>query len=281
MLRTIKNIHQAIDEPMGDLSTYRALPNKDLDQIDPFLLLNHHGPQFYPPDNNGLPFGPHPHRGFETVTFILQGDVMHTDSSGGKSIIKSGGVQWMTAGSGLIHAEVSSDEFKMKGGTEEVIQIWINLPAKLKMTPPGYIGLNRDDIPSLKLDDDKGKINLVSGKINGIQGPINSWTDIFISSIEIINGGRLNLNVEPGLNILFYIVKGKVKVNNQTVPLLNLVEFNNDGEKINVEGLEDSTLIFGYAKPFNEPVVSYGPFVMNTQAEIKQAILDYQEGKMR
>lgn len=280
MLRTIQNIHKATDEPMGDLSTFRALPNRGLEQIDPFLLLNHHGPQYYPPNNNGLPFGPHPHRGFETVTFILQGDIMHTDSSGGRSIIKSGGVQWMTAGSGLIHAEVSSDEFKMKGGTEEVIQIWLNLPSKFKMTPPEYFGLNKEDISTLKLYDDNVKVNLIAGKMNGIQGPINSLTDIFISSIEIKKEGRFDVNVNSGLNILFYVGKGKVKVNNKTVSHFNLVEFNNSGEEIHIEGLEDSIIIFGYAKPFNEPVVSYGPFVMNTKEEIKQAMIDYQQGKM-
>jgi redox-sensitive bicupin YhaK (pirin superfamily) len=280
MLRTIKNIHKAIDEPMGDLSTYRALPNKGLEQMDPFLLLNHHGPQYYLPNNNGLPFGPHPHRGFETVTFILQGDVMHTDSSGGKSIIKSGGVQWMTAGSGLIHAEVSSDEFKMKGGTEEVIQIWVNLPAKHKMTPPKYIGLNKEEIPSLKPDNGNVTLNLISGKWNDVEGTVDSLNDIFISSIDIKKDGRLNINVEPQRNILFYVVNGKVKVNNEAASQLNLVEFSNDGEEIIIEGLEDSVIIFGYALPFNEPVVSYGPFVMNTQAEIKQAMIDYQEGRM-
>jgi quercetin 2,3-dioxygenase len=279
MIRRIKNLHKAIDEPMGDLSTFRALPNSGLEQIDPFLLLNHHGPQYYPPNNNGLPFGPHPHRGFETVTFIIQGDVLHSDSTGGKSIVKSGGVQWMTAGSGLIHAEVSSDEFKMKGGTEEVIQIWVNLPAKLKMSPPKYIGLNKDNIPSLKSDNGNVIVNLVSGKFNDIKGPVDSLTDIFICSFEFVKDARFSTNVDASHNILLYIVKGKIIVNNEIAPQLNLVEFDNKGEEITMKAQEDSIVIFGYAKPLNEPVVSYGPFVMNTQAEIKQAMIDYQTGK--
>ncbi|HVG40743.1 MAG TPA: pirin family protein, partial [Chitinophagaceae bacterium] len=148
-MKKIKAIHKAVYEPIGDLVTYRALPANGvaMNQLDPFIFLNHHGFQQYPPHNNGLPFGPHPHRGFETVTFILQGDLMHKDSSGGGSIISAGGVQWMTAGKGLIHAEISSEEFKQKGGQLEILQLWINLPAKYKMVAPKYIGLQQKDIP--------------------------------------------------------------------------------------------------------------------------------------
>src|SRR5512147_1672581 len=137
-MKTIKAHHKAEYEPIGDLVTYRVMPNNHIpmNQLDPFIFLNHHGWQQYAPNNNGLPFGPHPHRGFETVTFILEGDLMHRDSSGVSSVIKAGGVQWMTAGRGLIHAEVSSDEFKKNGGPLEILQLWINLPAKYKMTEP-------------------------------------------------------------------------------------------------------------------------------------------------
>ena len=278
-MRRIKQLHKAIDEPMQGLSTYRAFPNREIDQVDPFLLLNHHGPQEFSPGNSGLPFGPHPHRGFETLTFILKGDVVHSDSSGGKSIITSGGIQWMTAGSGIIHSENSSDEFKRKGGVEEVLQLWINLPSGLKMTPPKYIGLQKDEIPKLKFDDGKVTVNLISGKLENKKGAINSLTDVFTSFIEFKQGGTLNLNVDKERNILFYIVDGTIKVNETIAEKLYLVEFNHNEEKIKIEALEDSIIIFCHGKPLNEPVVSYGPFVMNTQAEIRQAMIDYQSGK--
>jgi len=278
-MRSIKKLHKAIDEPMEGLSTYRAFPNSEIDQIDPFLLLNHHGPQEFPPNNRGLPFGPHPHRGFETLTFILQGDVVHTDSSGGKNIITSGGIQWMTAGKGIIHSENSSDNFKKNGGMEEVLQLWINLPSKLKMTPPKYIGLQKDDIPKFKFDDDRVTVNLVTGKWENENGPIDSLTDIFTSFIEFKEGGKLTINVDKEQNILLYVVSGKITVNNLITEKLNLVEFENDEDEINIEALEDSVLIFCHGKPFNEPIVSYGPFVMNTETEIRQAMIDYQSGK--
>jgi hypothetical protein len=278
-MRSIKNIHKVIDEPMQGLSTFRALPNRGIDQIDPFLLLNHHGPQEFLPNNSGLPFGPHPHRGFETLTFILKGDVVHSDSSGGKSIITSGGIQWMTAGSGIIHSENSSDEFKKNGGVEEVLQLWINLPAKLKMTQPKYIGLQKEEIPKLKFDNNNVTINLISGSLGNRKGAVDTLTDVFTSYIELKAGGVFNINVERERNILFYVIDGKVKVNNQIAEKLYLVEFGNDDEEIKVEALEDSVIIFCHSKPLNEPVVSYGPFVMNTEDEIRKAMIDYQSGK--
>ena len=278
-MRSVNKLYKAIDEPMQGLSTYRAFPNRGLDSLDPFILLNHHGPQNFPPDNTGLPFSPHPHRGFETLTFILKGDVMHSDSSGGKSIITSGGIQWMTAGSGIVHSENSSDNFKKNGGVEEVLQLWINLPSKLKMTPPKYIGLQKDKITKLNFDDGKVIVNLVTGKWGNEKGPIDSLTDVLTSFIEFQKGGNLKVNVDKERNILLYVVDGKINVNNTTAEKLALVEFDNDDEEINIEALEDSILIFCHGKPFNEPVVSYGPFVMNTEAEIRQAIIDYQAGK--
>ena len=151
MKKEIIKIHEAIYDPIADLSTWRAMPTQSINNLDPFLFLNHHGPQHYGPNNGGLPFGPHPHRGFETLTFVLQGDITHKDSVTGESVIKAGGIQWMTAGSGLIHAEISSDEFKQEGGMEEVIQIWMNLPAKYKMIDPNYIGLQKEVIPAIPI----------------------------------------------------------------------------------------------------------------------------------
>lgn len=280
MTRKIKKKHKAVHAPMGDLVTYRALPTNSVEYIDPFLFLNHHGPQVYKPNNYGLPFGPHPHRGFETLTFILDGDIMHQDTGGGKDVIEAGGIQWMTAGSGLIHAELSSEKFKKEGGPLEILQLWFNLPAKHKMAKPNYIGLQKEAIPVVKEDNGKVKINVISGNWRETNGPIPSISDIHMASIELKAGGRFTITIAADRNIFFYVVRGAITVNNEKVEKLHLVEFANEGEELTVEALEDSYLLLGHAKPFNEPVVSHGPFVMNTEEEIQQAFRDYQLGKM-
>jgi redox-sensitive bicupin YhaK (pirin superfamily) len=280
-MRTIKSKHKAISEPIEDLVTFRAMPTNtvEMNQLDPFIFLNHHGHQIYEPDNNGLPFGPHPHRGFETVTFILEGDLTHKDSSGVSGVIKEGGVQWMTAGSGIVHTEVSSEEFKTKGGPLEILQLWINLPAKHKMTAPKYTGLQKDEIPVSVSDDGKVIIHVVSGKWSTVEGPIHPFTDISLSWIEFKSGGKTQFSIPAAKNILLYVVKGAIKINGDDVHQHYLVEFNHDGERVEMKASEDTVMLFGYATPFKEPVVAYGPFVMNTRQEIEQAYEDYHNGK--
>jgi redox-sensitive bicupin YhaK (pirin superfamily) len=278
-MRTIKKIHKAEYSPIADLITYSPLPSRSLQMIDPFLFLNHHGHQVYKPNNNGLPFGPHPHRGMETMTFILEGDIMHKDSGGHESVITAGGAQYMTAGRGLIHAEVSSSDFKAKGGPLEILQLWMNLPAKHKMMEPAYKGLQKEDIPSFSLEDENVIINLISGTWGGYKGAFDTVTNILLSTIYFQPGGELKVSVPKERNIFFYIIKGSLTVNGQEVPFRNLVEFNNDGEELQVKASEDSILLFGHAVPFNEPVVAQGPFVMNSESEIRQAYQDYQQGK--
>ncbi len=277
-MRSIKNIHQARYSPIADLITYSPLPSRSLNQIDPFLFLNHHGPQKYPAGNSGLPFGPHPHRGMETVTFILEGDIMHKDSGGHESIIAAGGVQWMTAGSGLIHAEVSSDQFKKEGGDLEILQLWLNLPSYLKMTKPQYKGFQKQDIPSIVLSD-QVIMNVVSGTWEGRDGAFKTETDVHLSTVQFKQGGKASFNILPERNIFFYIIKGRLNVNDCEVNALHLVEFKNDESELVVTALEDSILLLGHAKPLNEPVVAQGPFVMNSQEEIMQAYDDYRMGK--
>jgi quercetin 2,3-dioxygenase len=279
-MRKIKKIHKAIYSPIDNLITFRAMPTGSINHIDPFLFLNHHGPQKYPAGNDGLPFGPHPHRGFETLTIIYKGDIVHWDSGGSKSVINEGGIQWMTAGRGLIHSEISSDEFKQKGGTVEVIQIWLNLPARLKLIAPNYIGLQKDKIPVTFTDNGKVKINAISGRWNNIEGAVTPLTDIHISDIKIKAGGQFAINIESVRNILFYVVEGNLLVNNVSTTIHDLVEFTNEGENILIEAKSDSVFILGYGQPFKEPIVAEGPFVMNNIAEIKQAYIDYSQGKM-
>lgn len=278
-MRSIKKIHKAAYAPIADLITYSPLPSRSLQQIDPFLFLNHHGPQHYKPRNNGLPFGPHPHRGMETVTFILDGDIMHKDSAGHESVITAGGVQYMTAGRGLIHAEVSSPAFKEKGGGMEILQLWLNLPSRLKMTEPNYIGLQKEAIPTITTDNGNVQINLISGEWEGKSGAFVSQIDVHLNTIYFKQGGRLTFTVPVSHNIFFYVIRGKLLVNGQTIEALHLTEFNNDDELMQLEAQSESIVLFGHAEPLNEPVVAQGPFVMNTEEEIHQAYEDYRRGK--
>lgn len=278
-MRTIKRIHKAEYRPIADLVTYSPLPTRSLQQIDPFIFLNHHGFQTYPAQNQGLPFGPHPHRGMETVTFILEGDIMHKDSSGHDSVIGPGGVQYMTAGCGLIHAEVSSSEFKKRGGDLEILQLWLNLPASKKMINPNYVGLQKEEIPAFEMDGGQIKVQQLFGKWNGVKGAFEETFPLTMSTIYLEKGGKFEKVIPAEENIFFYIVRGELRVNGEEILFRNLVEFSNTGEKIKVEALEDAILILGHALPFNEPMVAQGPFVMNTQQQIYEAYQDYQAGK--
>jgi redox-sensitive bicupin YhaK (pirin superfamily) len=278
-MRKIKKIHKSEYRPIADLVTYSPMPTRSLQMIDPFLFLNHHGFQTYPEHNQGLPFGPHPHRGMETVTFILEGDIMHKDSSGHESVIGPGGVQYMTAGKGLIHAEVSSSEFKKKGGDLEILQLWLNLPAAKKMMDPNYIGLQKDEIPTFELGEGKIQVQQLFGEWNGVKGAFEGTFPITMSTIYLEEGSQFTKEIPEDENIFFYLVRGEVKVNQEEIQFRHLVEFENEGSTLSVEAHEKSILILGHAKPFNEPVVAQGPFVMNSQQEIYEAYENYQQGK--
>jgi redox-sensitive bicupin YhaK (pirin superfamily) len=273
-LRTVRKQYRAIRDDIGELHTWRPLPNDEIQQIDPFLFLNHHGPQVYPPGNRGLPFGPHPHRGFETVTFIVEGSLTHRDTAGHESVIAAGGVQWMTAGRGLEHEEVSPPEFLERGGPLEILQLWINLPARLKFTEPRYVGLQKDEIASF--ENGGVTVNLISGDWSGHRGPIASLTDVHMMTVAVNAGSRIVLPAPRGRNVFFYIVRGTLT---PALPAFHLIDWNDDGDEIEVEAIEDAFVLFGHAKPYGEPVVAHGPFVMNTREEIVQAIRDYQMGK--
>lgn len=277
--RTIKRQHRALRDDIADLTTRRPLPSPTIDQLDPFLFLNHHGPQVYPAHNHGLPFGPHPHRGFETVTFILDGDIAHRDTGGHESVINAGGVQWMTAGRGLVHSETSSDAFKRNGGPLEVLQLWVNLPSRLKMTTPGYVGLQRDQIPLFETDDGRVRVNLISGTWGMHTGPIKSLTDVHMMTVELSSGGRVRLAAPRGRNVFLYVVRGELLIGPTRASAHHLVELNDDADMVELEAASDAFVLFGHAAPLDEPVVAHGPFVMNTREEIMEAVRDYQAGK--
>jgi len=277
--KSLRALHPAIRDDIADLTTRRPLPGPGLPLLDPFLFLNHHGPQTYPPGNSGLPFGPHPHRGFETVTFILDGELAHRDSAGHESIVRAGGVQWMTAGRGIVHAELSPDAFKRSGGPLEILQLWVNLPARLKWAEPGYAGLQQDALPVLTLPEGAGTVQLVSGLWDGVPGPVPSLTGVMLSLVWLRPGGGFRLGGLAGRAVLLYTVRGRVTVAGHDVPPWHLAELADDGDALDVRSDGPATLLFGHADPIREPVVAHGPFVMNSVEEIRQAILDYRAGR--
>lgn len=276
--RPVVRQHPAYRDDIGDLVTRRPLPGPGVPQVDPFLFLNHHGPQTYPAGNHGLPFGPHPHRGFETVTFILEGDLAHLDSGGHESIIHAGGVQWMTAGSGLVHAEISPESFKRAGGPLEIIQLWVNLPGRLKMIRPAYTGLQRGDIPAIPVDADGSLVHLIAGSFGSDRGLIASLTGVTMMTVELVAGAAIGLPAPRGRNILLYIIDGDVAVSGTPVKPHNLIEMSDDGDTVTITATSMARLLYGHADPIDEPVVAHGPFVMNSREEIRQAIVDYQAG---
>jgi redox-sensitive bicupin YhaK (pirin superfamily) len=193
--------------------------------------------------------------------------------------MRAGGVQWMTAGSGLVHAELSPDDFKRKGGPLEILQLWVNLPPRLKMTTPRYQGLQGDQIPVVDTADGKARLHLISGRWNGVTGPVESITGNFMSTIEARAGARLAFNDLDGRNVFLYVVSGGVRVNGTEIPHHHLAQLSVEGDALAIEATGDARLVFGHGDPIGEPVVAHGPFVMNTVDEIRQAILDYQAGK--
>ncbi len=274
--RSVLRQYPAQRDDIADLVTRRPVPGPGLAQVDPFLFLNHHGPQVYAAGNNGLPFGPHPHRGFETVSFIVAGEMAHRDSGGHDSVIRAGGIQWMTAGSGLIHAEISPDSFKRAGGPLEILQLWINLPSRLKMTKPAYTGLQREDIPAITVAG--GVVNLIAGTFGDHSGPIASLTSVTMMTVSLDAGAQVTLPAPQGRAVFFYTVAGSPQVGETRIKPFHLATFDDAGDTIAVTAEAPVTLLYGHADPIGEPVVAHGPFVMTTREEIGEAIRDYQAG---
>ncbi|TGX53250.1 pirin family protein [Sphingomonas gei] len=273
--RTVTSIHPANRDDIGDLVTRRPVPGPGVENVGAFLFLNHHGPQTYPPNNRGLPFGPHPHRGFETVTLILEGELAHTDSAGHESIIRAGGIQWMTAGRGIVHAEVSPAGFKRDGGPMEILQLRVNLPARLKMTAPRYVGVQAEGIPTV--ESEGATVHLVSGEWQGGKGAVESLTGVFLGWVAVQSGASVTFDELRGRDVFLYVARGELHVGGRQVPQFHLAQLG-EGESVTVTATEPALFVFGHADPIAEPIVAHGPFVMNSVEEIRQAFADYQAG---
>ena len=279
-IRKIKQLHTALETPMADLVTFRALPTESLRSLDPFLFLNHHGPQVYLPNNGGLPFGPHPHKGFETLTLVFDGEVAHSDSTGQTFVTGPGGVQWMTAGRGIEHAEVSPESFLKSGGPLEIIQVWMNLPAALKRCDPWYQGFESDELLHVSGPEASWVWHVVSGEIDGQRGPVASQTGLFMSWLELRPAATFATTISPARGVMLYVVRGEVEVNGVLATSRTMVELTHDsGSEIHLASRDnDALVLLCHGDVIAEPVVAHGPFVMNTEAEIREAFMEYQSG---
>jgi len=251
-------------------------------EISPFLLLDHAGPAEFPPADKPRGVGQHPHRGFETVTIVYEGEVEHRDNAGNSGKIGPGDVQWMTAARGILHEEMHGREFTHRGGKLEAVQLWVNLPAKDKMSAPGYQGITNEMIPEVSLGDNAGTIRIISGTYKDVAGPARTFTPVNLWDIRLNKSKLLNLDLEDGYTTAVLVLKGKVMVNGkESINAGELVLFERDGKEISFEATDDATLLLMSGEPIDEPIAGYGPFVMNTQEEIRQAISDFNAGRFQ
>ena len=248
--------------------------------ISPFLLLDHAGPADFTPTDQRRGVGQHPHRGFETVTIVYAGEVEHRDSTGGGGKIGPGDVQWMTAAKGILHEEFHSAAFARKGGALEMVQLWVNLPAKDKMADAGYQTLVDADIPVLPLANDAWHLRLIAGEFSGAQGPARTFTPIDVWDLRLNAGKPVTLDLHAGRNTALVILQGTVLVNGEEVARPGqLALFERDGSQLTLESSDDAKVLLLSGEPIDEPIVGHGPFVMNTEQEIHQAFADFQSGR--
>jgi redox-sensitive bicupin YhaK (pirin superfamily) len=259
---------------------------QDAAALSPFLLLDYAGPKEFPPSADGRPRGveEHPHRGFETVTIVYQGELEHRDSGGHSGKIGPGDVQWMTAASGVVHEEKHSSEFTRRGGTLEMVQLWVNLPARQKMSQPRYQEILDHMIPIVDLPDGAGVVRIIAGEFStgfGVRGPAKTVTPINVWDLLLRTGGAASFTLPRAANSLLFVLRGQATIaGSNTIKTHDCAVLSSEGDAVNIKAIEDSTILLLNGEPIDEPVVAHGPFVMNTASEIQQAIRDYQAGRM-
>ena len=250
-------------------------------ELSPFLLLDYAGPVEFPPTTARRGVGEHPHRGFETVTIVYAGEVEHRDSGGGGGKIGPGDVQWMTAASGVVHEEFHGREYAARGGEFEMVQLWVNLPAKDKLAPPRYQGILAADTPTVELPDGGGTVRVIAGEYGGAKGPTKTFTPIQVWDLRLRAGHEIDLTVPDGFTTALVVLRGGVRApDQQEVRAAEVAVFARAGQRLSFEALEDTTALLLCGEPIDEPIVGQGPFVMNTAQEIHTAMADYRSGKM-
>ncbi|MFM7672806.1 MAG: pirin family protein [Bacteroidota bacterium] len=248
-------------------------------RMSPFFLLDYGSLVEFPPTDTPRGVGVHPHRGFETVTIAYRGRIAHHDSAGHHGIIGEGDVQWMTAASGLLHKEYHEESFSKKGGPFQMVQIWVNLPAKHKMDPPAYQEITNERMGKFHLPDGKGIVEVIAGNFQGTKGPARTFTPIEMYNLKLQAGAQVELDLPVNHNTALLLIEGSATIQSNTVPADHFVLFNSDGERIQVEAKQDSVILVLSGEPIQEPIAAYGPFLMNSWAEIEQAIQDFNAGK--
>lgn len=282
-----KEIDRIIAKPsqpgmVGDgFRVYNYIPGANISQqrISPFLLLDFNAEYDFGPSDHIRGVGVHPHKGFETVTIAYKGSVAHNDSSGSSGVINPGDVQWMTAGSGILHKEYHEQEFSKKGGPFEMVQLWVNLPKKDKSTPAHYQAITEEQMSKVVLPGGKGVVNVIAGIFNGTKGSAQTYSPVNLFDVKLKKDGEIATILPSEYNTAILLISGKAEINGEIANEHSFVLFKNAGEEITIKAIEDSVLLVLSGEPLNEPIASYGPFVMNTQQEIIESIEEFQSGK--
>lgn len=267
---------------VGDgFRVFNYIPGAGIPQerISPFLMLDFNPEYDFGPSAHLRGVGVHPHKGFETVTIAYKGSVAHHDSTGSSGTIHAGDVQWMTAGNGILHKEYHEEAFSKKGGPFEMVQLWVNLPKKDKSTAPHYQELTAAGMGKVELPDNGGVVNVIAGTFNGVAGPAETYSQVNLFDIKLNPGATLSTSLPAGHNTALLVVNGSIEVNGEMAAEHSFVLFENQGEDIDIKASQQSVVLLLSGEPLNEPIVSYGPFVMNTEEEISQAIVDFNAGK--
>lgn len=281
-----KNISQILPPPpthmVGDgfrVQNFFPGGHRITKEISPFYLMDYNAPWELPPSDKQRGVGVHPHRGFETVTIAFQGSVAHHDSAGNSGVIGPGDVQWMTAGSGVLHKEYHEEKFTKKGGVFHMVQLWVNLPAKYKMTPPKYQGITFEQQGKLTLPNNAGSASIIAGELNGVKGPADTFTPINMLTMKLEANADFSFEIPANHNTGILVIAGNGYINDVNARNNDFVLFKKDGTTIQVKSSEPMQLLVLSGEPIDEPIAQYGPFLMNTQAELQQALEDFNNGK--
>ena len=252
----------------------------DMQRMNPFIMLDYNARFYFPPADKPKGVGVHPHRGFETVTIAYKGKVAHHDSSGGGGVIGEGDVQWMTAASGVLHKEYHEENFSKEGGDFQMVQLWVNLPAKDKMSSPKYQAISHNQINKYILPDHGGEVEIIAGNFKDVRGAASTFTPIHLYNARMNAGGKADFTFPEHFNTALLVIEGAIKVNeSENVPVNHFVLFENTGDSFSIEATENAIVLVLSGEPIMEPIVAHGPFVMNTQSEIVKAFDDYHKGK--
>ena len=280
--KTVSRIEAATSQHwVGNGFPVRTLISLDRDarETNPFILLDYAGPHAFAPSNSRRGVGEHPHRGFETVTIVYDGEVAHRDSTGRGGVIGPGDVQWMSAAAGILHQEFHSDAFTRRGGTLEMVQLWVNLPARDKAATPRYQAIGAATIPSVALPNDAGTLRVIAGEFDRAQGPASTYSPMNVFDARLNKGSTTHLRAPVGWTTLVVVLRGEVDIGGRTVRGAQVAHLTGEDDAFDVTAREDSLVLVLSAEPLHEPIAHYGPFVMNTRAELSEAVDDFNRGR--